>query len=56
MQNGHAQPVETPKRGVEVSNKKLDKDGTLVKGGGCQAEPPPQHSSERRILFMFFFR
>ena len=56
MQNGHAQPVEPPKRGVEVSNK-LDKDGTLVKGArSCQAEPPPQHSSERRILFMFFFR
>ena len=57
MQNGHAQPVEAPKRGVEVSNK-LDKDGTLVKGARSCHGPTPaaKRASERRILFMFFFR
>ena len=55
MQNGHAQPVEAPKRGVEVANK-LDKDGTLVKGARSCHGPTPAatRASERRILFICF--
>jgi len=52
MQNGHAPPVETPKRGVEVSNK-LDKDGTLVKGTRKRPRRTPAATSRRPILFIF---